>query len=69
MSTALRMMCYGAAADQLVEVLGMSESLIIECLPGYCDVIIESLGGMHMREPGGFQTLDSVSEEDWVVIR
>jgi hypothetical protein len=31
-TAALRMLCYGAAADQLVEVLGMSESLIMECL-------------------------------------
>jgi Plant transposon protein len=50
MSAALRMMCYGEAADQLVEVFGMSESLIMECLPRYCDGIIESLGGMYTRE-------------------
>jgi hypothetical protein len=51
MCVSLRMMCYGATEDQLVEVLGISESLIKECLPRYCDGSIESLGGMYMREP------------------
>jgi Plant transposon protein len=51
MTAALRMMCYGAAADQLIEVLGMSVSLIMECLPRYCDAVVESLGGIYVREP------------------
>jgi hypothetical protein len=51
MTAAPRMMCYGAAADQLVEVLGKSESLIIECLPRYCDAVVDSLGGMYLRKP------------------
>jgi hypothetical protein len=29
----------------------MSESLITECLPRYCDGIVESLGGKCVREP------------------
>jgi hypothetical protein len=29
----------------------MSESLIMERLPRYCDGIAESLGGMYVREP------------------
>jgi hypothetical protein len=50
MTAVLRMMCYGEVAEQLVEVLVMSESLIMECLPRYCDGIVESLGGMYVRE-------------------
>jgi hypothetical protein len=50
-TAALRILCYGAAADQLVEILGMSESLISECLPRFCDAIGASLGGTYVREP------------------
>jgi Plant transposon protein len=45
------MMCYEAAADKLVEIVGMSESLIMECLPLRCDAIVESLGGRYLRAP------------------
>jgi Plant transposon protein len=50
-TVSFRMLCYGAAADQLVEVLGMSESLVMECLPRYCDAIVKTLGGIYLREP------------------
>jgi hypothetical protein len=40
-----------AATDQLVEVLRMSESLIMECLSRYCDGIVETLGGIYVQEP------------------
>jgi hypothetical protein len=51
MTAAPRMTCYGAAADQLVEVLGMSDPLIMECLPRYCNAFVDSLGGKYVREP------------------
>jgi hypothetical protein len=51
MAAALRIMCYAAAAGQLVEVLGMYESLSMECLPRYSDAVVESLDGMYVREP------------------
>jgi hypothetical protein len=50
-TAALRMMCYGAPADQLVEIVGMPESLIMECLPLYCHAVVESLGGRYLRAP------------------
>ena len=51
MMVALRMLAYGASADQLDEYIHMSESSILKFLKLFCQATIEIYGNQYLRKP------------------
>ncbi|KAE9060940.1 hypothetical protein PF010_g30013 [Phytophthora fragariae] len=48
---AMRMLAYGASADQLDELIRMGESTVLETLKHFCENVIRLLGPEHLRKP------------------
>ncbi|WCJ24770.1 hypothetical protein M5689_006704 [Euphorbia peplus] len=50
-SSALRMLAYGEAADRSDEYLRIAESTTLECLSLFCRSVIEVFGSVYLRKP------------------
>ncbi|WCJ43390.1 hypothetical protein M5689_024132 [Euphorbia peplus] len=50
-SSALRMLAYGEAADRSDEYLRIAESTALECLSLFCRSVIEVFGSVYLRKP------------------
>nr|KAE8941447.1 hypothetical protein PF009_g8765 [Phytophthora fragariae] len=48
---AMRMLAYGASADQLDELIRMGESTVLETLKHFCENVIRLLGPEYLRKP------------------
>ncbi|XP_008227328.1 PREDICTED: uncharacterized protein LOC103326855 [Prunus mume] len=51
LTTALRILAYGASAEQVDEIARMRKSTILECLVRFCDVIENLYKGEYLRKP------------------
>ncbi|CAL8152552.1 unnamed protein product [Prunus armeniaca] len=51
LTTALRMLTYGASAEQVDEIARMRKSTILECLVRFCDVIENLYKREYLRKP------------------
>ncbi|CAM8965362.1 unnamed protein product [Rhodiola kirilowii] len=51
MTAALRMLAYGAAADQCVEICRMGESTTLECMKTFCQQVEGLFGKEYLRAP------------------